>query len=401
MTVAVTSGFSNRTLAVLRKAAHELWVPPPGNVPGLDALRSLAILLVVSGHYYGEFAASRGEIPSIGRFPFFYFAWTGVDLFFVLSGYLIGKQLWRELQQRHTIDVPRFLLRRGLRIWPYYFAFVAWVLLTAHKPLAAFIPDLTFLSNYLPHQVSGGWSLSTEEQFYIFVPLLIVGLKGLIGARGQVLVIGALLLLLPGIRWLTLHFYQGEVDAVVYRQLIQLPFHTHSDALLAGLIIAWAAVYTPQRVAPLPPYKNALLPLLMLVTGAVLRALSPHLFGFSGLALIFGAATLYILRDRSWLTRLFELRVLYVTSRLSYGMYLNHFAVLAAGVPLFLGATGFLGRGASFVLGYGLAIVASMLVAACTFILIESPFLQLRERWLAAEKARRLPRAEPNPSAAG
>ena len=69
-----------RILAVCREGVHELLNPPAGNVPGLDVLRSLAIILVVSGHYYGEFSDAQGATLAIGRFPFFYFAWTGVDL---------------------------------------------------------------------------------------------------------------------------------------------------------------------------------------------------------------------------------------------------------------------------------------------------------------------------------
>jgi peptidoglycan/LPS O-acetylase OafA/YrhL len=373
-----------RILAVFREGTYELLNPPAGNVPGLDVLRSLAIVLVVSGHYYGEFSAARGSTLAIGRFPFFYFAWTGVDLFFVLSGYLIGRQLWRELTVRNTINIPRFLLKRGLRIWPYYFVFVAWSISISSKPISSFLPDLFFLSNYFPSAVAGSWSLSTEEQFYIFVPVLLYAVSTLISARRQFLVVVGLLVALPFIRYLTLSAYQGEITHEVAVRIIQLPFHTHADGLLAGLLLSWLSILKPDHLKPLPFLRNLIWPTTLVVAGLLLRSFD-RLFGLSALALIFGGMTLFVLRDRSALRKLFNKHIFYLTSRLSYGMYLNHFPILAFAVPLLVAARISNSAYLNFFIGYPLMVFASMVVAAATFILIESPFLQLRERWLAAK----------------
>jgi peptidoglycan/LPS O-acetylase OafA/YrhL len=373
-----------RILAVGREGAHELLNPPAGNVPGLDALRSLAIILVVSGHYYGEFSAAQGITLAIGRFPFFYFAWTGVDLFFVLSGYLIGRQLWRELTVRKTINIPRFLLKRGLRIWPYYFVFVAWSISISSRPIFSFLPDLSFLSNYFPGAVAGTWSLSTEEQFYIFVPVLLCAVGTFISAKRQYLVIIGLLLALPFIRYLTLSAYHGEITHDVAVRIIQLPFHTHADGLLAGVLLSWVSILKPDHLRPLPFLRNLVWPTTLVVAGLLLRSFD-RLFGLSALALIFGGITLFVLRDRSVLRKLYERHIFYLTSRLSYGMYLNHFPILSFGVPLLVAARISNSTYLNFFIGYPLMVFASMAVAAATFILIESPFLKLRERWLAAK----------------
>ena len=389
---------SARILAVCRKGAHELLNPPVGNVPGLDALRSLAIILVVSGHYYGEFSDAQGITLAIGRFPFFYFAWTGVDLFFVLSGYLIGRQLWRELTVRSTINIPRFLLKRGLRIWPYYFVFVAWSISISPKPISKFLPDLFFLSNYFPGAVAGTWSLSTEEQFYIFVPVLLCAVSFLTSAKRQFLVIVGLLVASPFIRYLTLSAYHGEVTHDVGVRVIQLPFHTHADGLLAGLLLSWISVLKPDHLKPLPFLRNLIWPTLLVVVGLLLRSLD-RIFGLSALALIFSGMTLFVLRDRSALRKLFNKHIFYLTSRLSYGMYLNHFPVLSFAVPLLVAARISNKTYVNFFIGYPLMVFASMAVAAATFILIESPFLQLRERWLAAEnRADELRKADLKPA---
>jgi len=387
-----------RALSVLRAGARDLTTPAPGTVPGLDLLRTLAILLVISGHYYGDFADARGTALAIGRFPLIYFGWTGVDLFFVLSGYLIGRQLWRELLRRNTIDVPRFLLRRGLRIWPFYFAFLAWTWLRSSTHGAAFLPDLFFLSNYLPNSIAGGWSLSTEEQFYIFLPLLLLALNLVIRPRQQYLIVIGLLLALPLIRVLTLHPYPPDISQDEVRRLIQLPFHTHADGLLVGVLISWLSVVHPRYLAPLPPLRNLVVPASLALAGLALRSLDSRIFAFSGLALIFGGLALFVLRDRSRFARFAGARPFYLISRLSYGMYLNHFPVLSLGMPLLVAATRSLPPNAGFFVGYPLAVLASMLIAALTFLGIESPFLQLRDRWLLRQKSR-VPPARMDPSA--
>src|SRR5262249_16177994 len=149
-------------------------------------------------------AGSELVPSSVWSFTLFRYGWTGVDLFFVLSGFLIGRQLQRELQRRGTVDVPRFLLRRGLRIWPLYFAWVAFLALALGK-CRGIAPDLVFLSNYIQGRVSGGWSLSTEEQFYLVVPFLLLGAHRLFGPRGQAWVPLAMLALMPLIRAVSVH----------------------------------------------------------------------------------------------------------------------------------------------------------------------------------------------------
>jgi peptidoglycan/LPS O-acetylase OafA/YrhL len=387
-----------KILSVLRAGVRDLAAPPSGNVPGLDLLRSLAILLVISTHYYGRFSTVRGESLAIGRFPMIYFGWTGVDLFFVLSGFLIGRQLWRELVRSHTIDVPAFLLKRGLRIWPFYFAFVAWTYLRSSRHASAFLPDVFFLSNYLPNSIAVGWSLSTEEQFYIFVPLLLLSLSLMIRVRHQFIVLIGLLLALPLIRLWTLHGYPAGISQEDVRKLIQLPFHTHADGLLAGVLLSWLSVVHPRFLAPLPLRLNLRAPVALAVTGLVLRQIYPRIFSFSGLALIFGGLALFVVRDRSLFTRFASVRAFHVTSRLSYAMYLNHFPLLAFCVPLVAKTS--LSAYLSFFVGFPIALLSSMTIAAVTFLTIESPFLQLRDRWLM-KRRRPEPAARSDASIAG
>jgi peptidoglycan/LPS O-acetylase OafA/YrhL len=388
--------------STLREGLRDLLHPSPKTVPGLDLLRATAVLLVMSGHWGMRFLKSTHSNLPVLQLPVFHFGWTGVDLFFVLSGLLIGGQLWREQRRTGTIDVPRFLLRRGMRIWPYYFAFVAFIMIFLpdlgwRQHLAAhgwrhFLPDLLFLSNYRPGAVAGGWSLSTEEQFYIAVPLLLLATRRWPLSRQWIVPLAALVLL-PVARFLAIR-HAGVSSLPAHPMVIYCPFHTHSDGLVVGLLIAWLSVAVPRAVAPLPPLRNLVFPALMIAIGVVLHTCNDDIFSFSALALIFGAAALFVLRDASTFSRLASWRPFYVISRLSYAMYLNHFVLLEWLGPEYLAAVPG-GGNISFVLGYAGLIGISAAIAAVTFLLIESPFLQWRERLMArsSSAARQEPQA--------
>jgi peptidoglycan/LPS O-acetylase OafA/YrhL len=173
----------------------------PGRIPELDGLRGTAILMVVIGHYFA-FSPYAGGL-AFGRMGTLYVAiartigmgWTGVDLFFVLSGFLIGGIL---LDVRGSPCYFRtFYLRRFFRIIPIYYAWMAAyivVMAAAGNFLRAHVqggaePDgrhqylvlMLFLQNFglLGHSVIAGtwfvptWSVAVEEQFYLIVPSVI------------------------------------------------------------------------------------------------------------------------------------------------------------------------------------------------------------------------------------
>ena len=361
------------------RALRSLFVPPPGTFPSLDALRTAAIVLVIGNHL----AVGGSELaPSpVWSFTLFRYGWTGVDLFFVLSGFLIGRQLQRELQRTGSVKVPRFLLRRGLRIWPLYFAWIAFLALALGKWRGMW-PDLTFLSNYFQGQVSGGWSLSTEEQFYLVVPLLLLAVQRLFGSRGQAWAPLVLLALMPAVRAVSL---AGAGEAGLDR--IYGPIHTHCDGLLVGLFLAWASVRRPETLGPDHPHPWRW-PLAAIVAGFVLRGIDQALFSFTGLALVYGGMVALGLRAGPRVRQLTAWRGFHVLSRLSYGMYLNHFEVMPRLLPRLTHAlVPVVGSGwVLAVITYLVAIVTSALIAAVTFILIEEPFLALREKWEARNR---------------
>lgn len=155
--------------------------------PALDGLRGVAILLVYIFHYGGGLRSPHAAVRGLG-----YFAetgWTGVILFFALSGFLITGSLWDSREQRHVLR--NFYLRRVLRIFPLYYAVVLIALFAAVArgnrvgelgPVflyAGFMQNLPgcvtkALQPVSPLPLFHLWSLAVEEQFYILWPALVL-----------------------------------------------------------------------------------------------------------------------------------------------------------------------------------------------------------------------------------
>ena len=361
----------------LKEGLRDLFYPPKSNLPALDVLRSAAILLVFTGHYVGEFHAS----PRVQNFPLFRWGWTGVDLFFVLSGLLIGAQLWKELERTGRIRIGHFLLRRGLRIWPLYYAFIVFTLIAYFfgKNLSGIWYDMTFLTNFIQGQVSGGWSLSTEEQFYIITPILLAIFAIKLSPRRlwfvPLLAIGVLV---SSRAWVSAH---STLPEAALRQKLYYPIFTHADGLAIGVFLAWLSVFHKNWL------RSKLLSIAgvvaMLVFGLALYKANPILWNFTSLGLIYGSLELYGISVLP-LPWPLHWRGFYLISRLSFGLYLNHFIVLAFLYPRLYGWSK--SSSASFWIIYFFCLAVSLLVAMITFLLIEWPFLRIRARWVDRSK---------------
>jgi len=157
----------------------------PSRNPGLDTLRASAIALVFMYHYaiFVSGTATFGWLGDIG--------WAGVDLFFVLSGYLIANQLFAGLARGQALSVPRFYARRALRTLPVFWlvlaAFVLFPTALGGRTPPPWWRFLTFTQNIglQPGTAfSHAWSLCVEEQFYLVLPAILAAGAWL--ARGRV-----------------------------------------------------------------------------------------------------------------------------------------------------------------------------------------------------------------------
>jgi peptidoglycan/LPS O-acetylase OafA/YrhL len=363
----------------------ELLHPPPQQIPFLDGLRTIAILLVVNLHFSAGFAELHGN-NFYSTLPFVINGWCGVDLFFVLSGFFIGGQLWKELQKDGTISIRRFILRRGLRIWPlFYFMYFASLLLYWHDAATKQYgwTDLVFLANYLNNGiVGGGWSLCTEEQFYIVAPLLLLFLfarkKTVRSIRPW---LWGLLALIPTVRGAIWIYHTGNFfshDPALFATMYY-KFHTHCDGLIVGLIVSnlWLTKNKPKS----PVWKASLVLLGGFALLILSREIQHEVLVLTGFGLFFGSLVWFGLTSR---VELFRSRPFYWISRLSFGMYLNHgylvHPVLSHLLPRFkLFHSSWI---PNQLLGTLILTGLSAAVALVTFCLVEHPFLKLRAQLL-------------------
>ena len=146
----------------------------------LDLLRALAVFLVI-GRHLTTCPAETSKLLCRVTTLWHQIGWIGVDLFFVLSGFLVSGLLFREYQKHQSISSLRFLLRRGLKIYPAFYFFIAVTIgtfLIQHTlpHLKSIIAEVFFLQNYGPAIWNHTWSLAVEEHFYLFLLVLLVGL---------------------------------------------------------------------------------------------------------------------------------------------------------------------------------------------------------------------------------
>lgn len=206
--------------------------------PGLDLLRALAIIVVVIYHA-GIFGF---ELPHrVHRF-----GWIGVDLFFVLSGYLIGGQLLSPLARGQPIKLRRFFFRRMLRIMPAYLVTLAvYFSLPSLREFPEISPLWKFLISAQNIDLRGGtafshaWSLAIEDQFYLLLPIILMLVSrwprsGLIVPC--VILVGGLVL-----RGVLAHLHPAENGGVSFRgfqKWIYYPTWTRLDPLVCGVMLA-------------------------------------------------------------------------------------------------------------------------------------------------------------------
>lgn len=296
--------------------------------------------------------------------------------------------MWRERIRSGTVNLPRFFVRRGLRIWPLYFVVLA-VMQLGTASVAPQWPDWMLVSNYLPTAYARSWSLSTEEMFYLLVPLFVICVPRL-RTWTIALILVATVLAVDTSRVLAFHsmMASGASSQEVALRLYS-PFHSHNEGLLIGLLLALVAAYLPRLISPCQRRSPSIRGLLVLgasLSGAALaRYAGGQALSFTALGLIYGGATYFLLVDRSALSAPFRWRIWFPVARLSYGMYLNHL-VLASGVILTAMAvmeSWHLNAGVTFAVGLGLTTAISIVIASMTYVLVEHPFLRLRNRMLA------------------
>lgn len=343
---------------------------------GLDFLRGIAILAVIGYHFHPVETGIR--LISIIQYPLTHYGLEGVNLFFTLSGFLVGGLLLRQYANTGSIEVRRFIIRRAFKIWPAYYVLIAFHLIAGRHPAATFlVQNLTHLQNYLGTSITQTWSLAVEEHFYLFLPLmLLLFAHWRMRAPAILTVLGLLCLAVLGAR--SMAVYRGELHAAsVYTQY-------RMDSLLAGVMLAvlyWMMPATYQRLAR----QKALLVSLIAMLVLWLAFAQPHEWldksvGYTIQGFGFVALLVVMLESRGTLTRTWGGRAVSWIGVHSYGIYLWHSIALAP-VALFVSKATTYGVPPWVTWGVALAMqmTISLGVGYIATRAIEFPFLRLRD----------------------
>jgi peptidoglycan/LPS O-acetylase OafA/YrhL len=354
-----------------------------GHRAWLDGLRGLAVLAVLGQHLR---LLPGGSL--------------GVDVFFVLSGFLITTLLAEEWERRGSIHLPRFYLRRALRLMPAF----AVLLVICYVAVAWFQPEQArafrqsvlvaacYLTNWPTlHGTSMSvlghtWSLAVEEQFYLIWPLLLLAmLRARLSQRTILVIVGVGIVLAAGHRALLFDLRPPPgPDRLAALGRIYTGLDTRADGLLVGCLVGLLAVWNR-----LP---SSGLGIALLRTGSVLAVVGLcYLFAksgpdhhtlyngmFTGVALMVGVLIMRQLVVPSHFgTRMLQTRPLVGVGRISYALYLCHVPIIHVyGVER---------------LGWHSPLTSILVAAMCvgtavlSFFLIERPCLRLKGRLQARE----------------
>lgn len=220
---------------------------------GLDHLRALAITYVLCFHYqfFGHPAWEAGRVSNFG--------WTGVDLFFVLSGFLIAGQLFDTVSKGKNISAKEFFIKRFFRIIPPYLLvmiiYIAFPLAHEWGHLSPLWQYFTFTLNFGLNvekygTFSHAWSLCVEEQFYLLLPLIFLLFNYFKAGKRAVYLVVALFIAGYIVRFLNWHYLvapylnTNEFGAR-FNEYVYYPTYNRLDGLLVGVSIAGLFTFYP------------------------------------------------------------------------------------------------------------------------------------------------------------
>lgn len=369
--------------------------------PAIHGLRVFGIVSVVQWHvtqilvrdYHQHFA------PAWSSTSFCVF--FGMDLFFVLSGFLIGSILLRSLDTPRG-QIGRFYLRRIFRTFPSYYVvltYLALVTALTAQQRHGLIFEYTYFTNYYRREsdlvMPWGWSLALEEQFYLAVPFLLLLLRRVRGDVPRLALLGGLWLLPLALRLGTYLSHPGAPENSFNR----LYFHTHTraDTLVAGLILAYVHWRWREPIGRslATPFSRAMLAMPSLLCLWIL--MQPGLFGAGWLHMVhifsWGTLTsimyfgwiLLVLHGRGgWIDRGLSLPVFRRIASLGYGIYLVHMPIcdwLVSPVATVLVTRYRWSSEMVWVLDLAGTLAGAFVLSYVLHVLIEKPSLKLRDHF--------------------
>lgn len=354
----------------------------------LDVLRGVAIFLVLGRHQaYSLMPENAGGVKPLAVM-WFQTGWIGVDLFFVLSGFLVGGLLIKEGLKSEHINTRRFLLRRLLKIWPQYLVYAVFALFQAAISYGAILaarnmwPNFFHIQNYRLTPEHHLWSLAVEEHFYLLLTAFLVWLFLRVKKEKHW---GVMLRTYVGVAIVTFIFRLLFAPGREPRWSVATPTHFRIDCLLLGVLLAYAWFLWGDKMkktlASLP-VKLGLFAVSALLMAPVffitLEDTSNFIPVYGFLFLSWASGTILVTCYANDLLKAKVFSFLKFVGFYSYGIYLWH--VKCRDLAVFLIDKLHLSPEATWNCGMILYIGLAIVVGIITTRLIELPILKLRER---------------------
>jgi peptidoglycan/LPS O-acetylase OafA/YrhL len=357
---------------------------------GLDHLRALAITLVFFYHYQMPLFGHPDWLPDLVKF-----GWTGVDLFFVLSGFLIASQLFEQIKNDHKIDLKTFFLKRFFRIIPAY-----WTVLMVYflcpffrerEALMSVWKFLFFIQNFGLNIVEFGtfshaWSLCVEEHFYLLLPIILFLLLRFKVFKKAYWLLIALFLFGIFIRhygWENFYLPNIEEDDAypIWYKYLYYPSYNRLDGLLVGVSIAAIYQFLPRIWLKIGNFGNEWIAWGFIVLfGAYFlcedqTSYYATVFGFPTVAIGYGFLVLGALSPTSFLFK-WQSKITTFIATLSYSIYLIHKGVFHLTQNLISP----LGIHKNSHLMLIICLISCLFFAFLLHLIVEKPFIKFRKK---------------------
>ena len=347
----------------------------------IDILRAITVILVLIHHMKIVPVDQGATLNGINKI-LVQGGWSGVDIFFVLSGFLVSGLLFREYEKYQDIRVVHFLIRRGFKIYPPFWCLIAVTVLynlVMHIAMSwhSIVYELIFVQNYMVGLWNHTWSLAVEEHFYFLLSILLLwmcrgGGKKPFRPIPYVFVGVALVCLLFRIRNSTTAF---QVSKHLF------PSHLRLDALFFGVVLAYWYHFFPKRFLEISNRFRFLLiiigVLLFLPVFWLARETNPMVLTYGLVLLYLGSGCLlagFLGFEGRW--GAFGTALAFIGSH-SYSIYLWHMPMIRWGNEA---VAAWLGHEPGWFTYAGISIFGSILFGIAMATLIEIPTLRLRDR---------------------
>ncbi|MEX3954792.1 acyltransferase family protein [Trinickia sp. EG282A] len=350
----------------------------------LDFLRGIAIIAVMGYHFH--YVDTGIRLVPIIEYPFTHFGREGVNLFFTLSGFLVGGLLLRQYADTGRVDAWTFIVRRIFKIWPAYYVLIAFHVIAHHHPTSTFLwQNSLHLQNYLGTSIKQTWSLSVEEHFYLLLPaLLFLFARWRLRANAILGVLGFICVLVLIAR--SIEVAGGGIDQAFFYTQYRI------DSLLAGVMLAAVYWMKPDLYRKLASRKGWLLAIVTFLMGWLAFA-TKHIpldesIGYTIQAFGYVALIVLMLEHSGTLARNWLFRAVAWVGVYSYGIYLWHSIAFTPADILIAKATA-LGLPKLVIWAAALTLQTTIAIGTgwATTRLIEFPFLKIRNALFPAPRA--------------